>query len=453
MLVLPAAASGWTPEGSRKHEFSEAPKLAAVLKGIADAGLAARDRKALMRQAVEMELGHEQKLQQHEGGVLQRYEDLIGTAADLMGKSKRDIPAASLRAHLITMGQRALARRVERLAKARPVVAHPDVTLIEDVHAAFSWQVITSPHASTYLGSDRTSNLDSSADEASYLESPAPAAMFELFEKDDVVEVGATTSEMGKVEAADEWVSGGKTVPAVQQLGEDDNASPEAFFFGDPSVNVATQTTLSLPGVDLMCSCAVSPQEALELAWEWIANDKLHEIRKCAERVEVILGPDIYVDEHIGTPQRRSWDIVPLDADSVALDCAMLRAALDRFAACAHPADNSVKSSTVGASLQWLPGGGDELAEGSLAFVAGDKLRGCFKDGRDFVATVHELCPQYNEAYVKVDGSKSQFAFIMTGGAILDGRGVPMRRVEEDGACTLTKSSSASSRRYTRSAI
>ena len=127
-----------------------------------------------------------------------------------------------------------------------------------------------------------------------------------------------------------------------------------------------------------MCSYAVSPQEALDIVWEWIANDKLHEIRKCAERVEVILGWDAYVDERISTPQRRSWDIVPLDADSVALDCAMVRAALDRFAACAHPADNSVKSSTVGASLQWLPGGGDELSEESLSFVAGDKLSGRF---------------------------------------------------------------------------
>ena len=35
---------------------------------------------------------------------------------------------------------------------------------------------------------------------------------------------------------------------------------------------------------------------------------------------------------------------MPLDADSVVLDCAMLKATLDRFAACAHPADSLVES-------------------------------------------------------------------------------------------------------------
>ena len=49
-------------------------------------------------------------------------------------------------------------------------------------------------------------------------------------------------------------------------LGDRDSASPETFFFGDTSVDVASQTVLSLPDASLTCSCGASPQEAIEPA-------------------------------------------------------------------------------------------------------------------------------------------------------------------------------------------
>ena len=86
----------------------------------------------------------------------------------------------------------------------------------------------------------------------------------------------------------------------------------------------------------LTCSCAVSPQEGLELALTWTVKNKLFEISICAEREEDILGQEGYEAEPIGTSQRLSLSICQLDANSVVLDCAMLKAVLYRFAACAE---------------------------------------------------------------------------------------------------------------------
>ena len=51
--------------------------------------------------------------------------------------------------------------------------------------------------------------------------------------------------------------------------------------------------------------------------------------------------------------------------------------------------------------------------------------------GNYYSATIHELCPQDNEAYVKVLGSDSQYPFPMRKGSILYGEGVPMHLVKQ----------------------
>ena len=138
-------------------------------------------------------------------------------------------------------------------------------------------------------------------------------------------------SDISKEEAVDSGAS--------DTLGEYANASPEAFFFGDGSVDVASQTMLSLPDASLTCTCADSPQGALELALEWTAKEELGKLSNCAERVKELLGQDVYVYEPIGAPQRFSLELIPLDDDAVVLDCAMLKANMDRLAAGAHHAD------------------------------------------------------------------------------------------------------------------
>ena len=214
-----------------------------------------------------------------------------------------------------------LSNEVRNLLRARGVAAHPVARgrckrALEEVRVALS----------TPLG------ISSGAESPEVDRVGRPVDCSTQASRDDSITGDCLCSDISREEAADSGAS--------DTLGEHDNASPEAFFFGDAPVDVASQTLLSLPDASSACICAASPHDALELALEWTAKDKLFEIRKCAGRVEELLGQDVYAYEPIETPKRPFLDPKPLDEDSVVLDCAMLKAALDRLAACAHHAES-----------------------------------------------------------------------------------------------------------------
>ena len=113
--------------------------LASTLRGIEASGLASRTRKSLQRQAIQMAM----EVPDHAGRetcgesepLTVVYEEVMNTAQAALG---RKVSTAEVQMQLKKCGAGVVSRRVERLARARHVSAHPDVCLVRDVERALA---------------------------------------------------------------------------------------------------------------------------------------------------------------------------------------------------------------------------------------------------------------------------------------------------------------------------
>ena len=106
-------------------------RLAATLEVLRSSKLLATDRKAGVRRAVELAVLGTEAMCAEAGGLLALHERTLAAGASAGKTAVHDLQVS-----LISSGNKDLARRVERQARARHVLAHPDLQLPGKVAAA-----------------------------------------------------------------------------------------------------------------------------------------------------------------------------------------------------------------------------------------------------------------------------------------------------------------------------
>lgn len=333
--------------------------LADALASVATSGVRGRDRRRLEYMVIE---ASRRPAGAGGGGHLHMFEDLIDKASAVAGKP---LSACALQATLQRAGRRDLARRVERLAKARLVIAHPDVALACDVCDWFQATASTCTGSSVVSGCEASSDVD--ADDEMLLSK-------DVVGHSDLGEISVVLAQSRMAHVVGEC--------AECQVSKDD--AVEVFdLFADEQQDAIVQTDLCLPMHDWAFKVTSSPEEAVAIGLKAVAEVQLALHVDCRLRVAALTAAAVSDD-------KLSVAVAPRDLLSeihcpllfggdVIAECAVVRCLLDRFRVAANSftcdgvvvvSDDASGSQLEDRSIEASVEQGKSLSEALLAVAA-----------------------------------------------------------------------------------